>query len=139
MKCRKCKIEKAADAFYEGRRTCIRCMIENNYHNRDIWLLQWKEYFVKRYGNNPPCQVCGLSLDWFADDPKLRVCFDHRRGQELIKGQPIGFIRCRPCVQKHIAIFETCDFGILCSECNLRLPTVNRSSWLQNALKYSGI
>ncbi len=98
----------------------------------------WKTYFISQYGNSPICQICGKKLGWLTGIARLSVHFDHRwDGQETIKRQPTGWLATTPCILENIRIFESCCFGILCGECNIRLPTKNRIRWLTKAIKYT--
>ena len=54
----------------------------------------------------------------------------------IIKGGPQTFLSTRPYTEINKNIWESCDFGILCFECNLRLPTKNRENWLIKVISY---
>lgn len=96
----------------------------------------WKQYFIRRYGSNPQCQLCDTELAF--DIKGKAVCFDHRyEGQELIKGTPAAWYTSRPCTSENIQIFDSCDFGLLCSRCNNMLPTLNRDAWVEKLVKYN--
>jgi hypothetical protein len=138
MICRNCKVDRSYRSFMKGRRTCTQCIVKNNYKNRSKWLASWLSYLCD-VNPNPSCQVCGMKLTWQSGDRKTSVFLDHRRGGEPIKGAPYAWMRSRPCTDQHRLVFESCDFGILCNVCNLRLPTDNRKIWLQKAIKYAAI
>ena len=99
--------------------------------------LSWLSYFIEKYGENPSCSVCSLDLEWF-NNSKISVVFDHRlEGLESIKGKPSEWLSHNEFSEHNRKIWEDCNFGILCSSCNLRLPSMNRWQWLRNALDYA--
>ena len=84
----------------------------------------WHDYFKKRYGESPSCQICGKKLIWSSNKRTDVVYFDHRHdGNETIKTTPCCWWANRNCNEINIATWEQCDFGILCSKCNHKLPT----------------
>ena len=99
----------------------------------------WIDYFKTKYGNIPYCQICGRKLKWNRESKDLSeiVNFDHRNGgKEKIDMNPATWLRSHPPVPKNIEIWESCNFGILCRECNKLLPTKNRKEWLKKTYKY---
>lgn len=83
------------------------------------------------------CQVCGKRV-FFRPYANLdSMTFDHRRGNEPIRGSPSKWLVSHKYTPENEEIWKKCDFGILCSECNLRIPTINRIEFLRNALAYS--
>ena len=100
--------------------------------------VQWVSYFISRYGDIPFCQICGKKLAWHGFDKHLNtVQFDHRKKLSPIQKSPSLWWNVHPCNPKNIGIWEQCDFGILCLNCNTRLPTENREKWLNKALYYT--
>lgn len=86
--------------------------------NRD----NWAEYFTKRYGGHPECELCGKQLEWTGRSGNF-VTFDHRNGgEEYIKLGPSSW-KSQVFSLKNIKLWESCDFGILCTRCNSNLPT----------------
>jgi hypothetical protein len=85
---------------------------------------QWLKYFRIYFGAKPVCSLCRKRLYWTHKEHGKRVCFDHRTGSEPIKSKsPRTWIQNRPCNDENKAIFEKCNFGILCRACNLLLPS----------------
>jgi hypothetical protein len=106
----------------------------------DARMSDWRDYLQSRYGK-PSCQLCDKQLMWFGltPDKSSTVHFDHRHdGIEPIACQPTKWMRTRHCTPENQAIFEKCDFGILCDACNRMLPTRNRSQWLAKLEAYHG-
>lgn len=98
---------------------------------------EWKRYFQNKFGD-PFCECCHKALLWPGSENKLdTVHFDHRRGDEMIKQSPAFWTRDHAVTLENIAIFESCDFGILCNRCNMLLPTDNRLEWLEKATEYA--
>jgi len=98
---------------------------------------QWIAYFKNLYGINPKCQICKRELFWEHENHGKRVCFDHRHGSEsIIAKSPRTWIQNKPCDQKNIDIFMSCDFGLLCNNCNAMLPTKNRKKHAVNLVVY---
>lgn len=134
--CKKCHQIKPITSFKKSKRCisgrtglCKRCSV--------VGREAWNEFFVERYGANPKCQVCDKQLSWSLVDKTLRVNFDHRHnGDEAISKAPATWYRDRLCTDENIAIWESCDFGLLCIRCNQSLPTKNRKQWLQCVLDY---
>lgn len=86
------------------------------------------------------CQVCGKSIYFNKKNLKLSIHFDHKcGGDEVIKGSPYDWLRSHPRTPENEKIWNSCDFGMLCNKCNLKLPTKNRKQFLINAMRYSGI
>lgn len=97
---------------------------------------EWTLYFIERYGEYPKCEICGKTLTWKTDAPN-KVHFDHRYNNEVsIKNVPFQWVANHICSEKNRKIWLSCDFGILCTNCNLRLPTKDRLKFLCNIFKY---
>jgi hypothetical protein len=104
------------------------------------YVKKWKEFFIQKYGQNPKCQICSHELSWTQKHNKKSfvVHFDHRsEGKELIRISPSRWYGKIPCTESNIKIWQECNFGILCNQCNKKLPTLGRLEWLHKALKYS--
>lgn len=101
------------------------------------YLEQWLKFFISTYGNKPLCRICSKLLTFNTGNKSTTVNFDHRNGNEIITGTPCHFYRNRPCTLEHQKTWLSCDFGILCNDCNYRLPTLNRVDWLHAALSYT--
>ena len=157
--CSKCKREKSNSKFYARRdrkyglsvfcKVCERKRRLLGYRDKKEAInflkrlycnenkINWVEYFKKRYGEVPQCQICGKTLVW-AGLGKINevVHFDHKSKDLLISKSPMQWAADRPCTPETISIWESCNFGILCNVCNSRLLTEGRKRWLENALKY---
>ena len=82
------------------------------------------------------CQVCGKTIGFMNKENPIH--FDHRyEGKEPIKISPNRWLSQHPCTPENIIIWKSCDFGMLCRNCNPYLPTKNRKSFLLSALKYT--
>jgi len=97
----------------------------------------WKNYFIKKYGANPLCEVCKKQLQWIRKNAANNtVYFDHKSEGKYIKIVPSLWYRRHPCTEKNIKIWEKEAFGILCCRCNNFLPTENRLQWLKQITNY---
>lgn len=97
----------------------------------------WIDYFIEKYGEYPECMICKKQLFWESKKKEEIVHWDHRNGgKELIRHPPGVWIRYKQYNLKNKQIWESCDFGILCSICNIRLPTIDREFYFLEALKY---
>ena len=104
---------------------------------REEFQEKWKSILKIKYGDPPVCQVCGKILDYFTKDLKTIVNWDHRNGgNETIKNEPSRFLHGHAPTLKNIEIWDSCNFGILCPQCNKRLPTQNRVLWLNQIAQY---
>jgi hypothetical protein len=94
---------------------------------------KWQQFFRSVYGPKPSCQVCSTVLDFDLSS----VYFDHRlNGQEYIKIKPTRWAANHPCTEENRQIWLSCQFGILCHQCNIHLPTLNRRAWVENVMRY---
>lgn len=117
----------------KNRDLCNKKSEKNRNTNRAGWL----EYFKKRYSNIPVCQICGKTLKWHGNGTISEVAhFDHKK-VDLPIIAPGTFIAVKICTPENIAIWEACNFGILCNICNSNLLVKNRVKWLESALKYA--
>lgn len=102
-----------------------------------IWkqktLDSWKDYLP----NIVNCQICGKKLVFGSTNKKESIHFDHRNGgEEIIKITPSHWLRRTPRTPKTTEIWDSCNFGFLCEQCNMRLPTKNRKEFIKQAVKY---
>lgn len=82
------------------------------------------------------CEVCKTPIEFM--NKQRPIFFDHRNaGIEVIKTPPTNWISLRYATPKNIAIWKSCDFGMLCRYCNQFLPTKNRKEFLLKAIKYT--
>jgi hypothetical protein len=103
----------------------------------NAWIKRNIDSWRKLIPRSSYCQVCGKRIFFHPAANIESMVFDHRRGNELIQGKPYKWLTSHKCTPENERIWISCDFGVLCSSCNLRLPTVNRIEWLRNALEYS--
>lgn len=83
------------------------------------WL---NKVLVPTYGESPTCSICGKKLTWYSGKNSPRL--DHCSGKETkIKDAPILWVSKHACNKKNIRTFLDEEFGILCDQCNLKLPT----------------
>ncbi len=97
---------------------------------------KWSIYLKARYGENPKCEICNKELQYFSNNNGNSVHFDHTRPNVAIMIKPKTWLKSTPCIDDNIKIWESCSFGILCRNCNFRLPSLNREQWLDRVLKY---
>ena len=120
-----------ASGYYDRNRKRI------NKASRD-WqiktMLSWLPYLPE----NCKCEICNKELKLFGKKANTRVNFDHRNNNLPIKMHPSTWLRSRKPNPKNIAIWKSCNFGILCMKCNTTIPTNNRKEWLNRIIKYVG-
>lgn len=130
------RLLKASKEYYQNnkegiKKRCAKYMKDNPVKVR-VWQKRkmtkmrkaWKKYFDSRFPN-PSCQVCGKKLSFFHEDPRKTVIWDHRHGEgRVIKYQPARFFKRYPMNEKNIEIFNNEDFGMLCFNCNRRIPSI---------------
>lgn len=103
------------------------------YNNYKKALDSWKGFIPIE----STCQMCGKKLFFAGKNKKDSIHFDHRNGsKEIIKISPNHWLRKNPRNLETEKIWLSCNFGILCEECNLRLPTNNREQFVKNVNKY---
>jgi len=108
-------------------------------NRKSKYLLDWINYFSKKYPNSFYCGICGKELILSLTKHNKRkdvVHFDHRNGRNGIDS-PSDWLRSHPCNQENIKLWEGFNFGILCVSDNVSLPTNNRKEWLEAALRYT--
>lgn len=99
--------------------------------------LEWKKYFHEKYGDVLRCEICGQEVRLMAGNKKNgTVQFDHKRHDLPIRETPANWYTKHKCNEKNKALWDACDFGVLCGACNGNLPTKNRESWILRALSY---
>lgn len=84
------------------------------------------------------CQCCGRDIFFNSRDGKTTIHFDHRHGGDGAIARPAAWLRTHPCTSANKMLWDPCDFGMLCIQCNTSLPTVDRKLFLRNAVKYVG-
>jgi hypothetical protein len=94
----------------------------------------WRKYFPKKLN----CPLCNKSIRFSTGDKTKSFTFDHRHeGKEEIRMSPMQWLHKNPRTKNNQKIWESCDFGILCFQCNKSLPTLNRKKWVKNLVKYT--
>jgi hypothetical protein len=100
---------------------------------------RWEKIFLDSWKviipNQIKCELCGKDIFFVSKDKSTSIHFDHRHGRNVIK-LPGHWLRKHPLNKKNLAIWESCDFGMLCGTCNRTLPTDNRDEWFKNANRY---
>lgn len=140
--CRKCIMEinhntheKYKDERNERRRLDYKenpeIKIKTRAYVKEI-LEDWKAILPK----NPTCEICGKNLYYFSGKQHASVNFDHKHDNLPIKLTPCHWLKGHAPNEKHIKIWNECNFGVLCANCNLRLPTKDRKLWLERVTKY---
>jgi hypothetical protein len=104
---------------------------QKNLQHAKNMLMSWSNSFLQ-YSN---CEICNKPIKFL--DKHSPICFDHRYdGTELIQMHPSNWLARNRFSEENFEIWKKCDFGILCRQCNSRLPTKNRKEFLIGAIKY---
>ena len=114
------------------------------YSHRDEHLLYRRKYdeevlksWVGIIPEKTNCQMCGVEIFFNIRNQYKSIHFDHRHGgSEQIKNNPARWLRDHRRNSKTEAVWKSCDFGMLCMDCNRRLPTKDRIQFIINASKY---
>lgn len=86
------------------------------------------------------CQMCARDIYLIAKSCAKSIHFDHRNGGvEKIMGSPKHWLRRNVPTPENIGLWKSCNFGMLCWQCNRFLPTKNRRVLIENLMKYMGI
>lgn len=117
-------------AYYEQHKQRLRKQCRDNRKKR---LDKWLPYLIVV----PCCEMCGMKLIFFTSDKKRSIFFDHKTDDVPIKENPTHWLTKHPPSPKNRAIWNSCDFGILCNKCNATLPTKNRTIWIKRVIKYA--
>jgi len=112
-----------------------RCKICSSLYTRENQMklvVAWEPTILEIY-EEFRCQCCGVKLKWYlSGDGSDAVHFDHRVGDEPIN-KPANFIKTTTPTDEKIALFESCDFGMVCRRCNKLLgpPEGRKERWIQ--------
>ena len=99
---------------------------------RERYLKLWEDFIPIK----TQCQMCGKDIYFGCKDKKNAIHFDHRNeGFEVIE-KPQNWLAAHPRTPENEKIWLSCDFGMLCDLCNMRLPTKNRKEFIMKATKY---
>ena len=101
---------------------------------REKRLNGWRSLF-----SNPSyCEICDEQITFNSGNFRTSIYFDHKHeGKEKIKERPTGWLANHERTPENEAIWKSCNFGILCLNCNGNLPTKNRIKFLKRALEYA--
>lgn len=103
-------------------------------------LAAWEQLLLQKYGAFI-CECCGTPLTFQtvgAGKVATTIQWDHRTGTEEVKS-PSTWLVSRFPTEENIGIWNGCDFGMLCSFCNLKLGSpFEREVRLLLALSYIG-
>lgn len=93
----------------------------------------WESFFPK----TSRCQICRKKLYFNSGDKRIAIHFDHRHeGKRVIKRSPSTWLRSHTRTPEREKLWKSCDFGILCEQCNRLLPTKNRKKIVRRIVKY---
>lgn len=96
-------------------------------------LKSWEGLIPKEYN----CMICGREIYFNKENRLKAINFDHRmEGGEDIKGSPAQWLSKHRRNSKNEIVWKNCRFGMLCLNCNTRLPTKNRKEWMESACRY---
>ena len=118
-----------------GREDHLRNKDRNNKKYREAQSIRkkrWEGILPRRTS----CEVCGKDIYFVHKEHNNRICFDHKTDDVVIKINPSSWLRQKVPSSKNVKIWKSCDFGMLCSECNIAIPTRDRKEWLKNITKY---
>lgn len=83
------------------------------------------------------CEMCGKDIYFSSGDKLKSINFDHRHGGlEAIKESPTNWLGKHRRTPEKEKIWLSCDFGMLCRDCNMKLPTENRQQFKINVNRY---
>lgn len=85
---------------------------------------------------NPQCEICRKNLEYASGKIGTNVIFDHKTSDIFIRTAPTSWLSTHKPSKENIEIWKSCDFGILCSRCNLSLPTKKRKEWFYRIKDY---
>jgi hypothetical protein len=111
------------------------------WHNEN--LAAWKPVIKAIYGitDNFNCQVCRKKLNFLKLGNGYKgndvICFDHKKDNIAIKKSPSSWLSSHSPTPKNIEFFKSCNFGILCHNCNIQLGSPeNRKKRLLQQIRY---
>jgi hypothetical protein len=96
---------------------------------------------IKQQHDSFACEICGLKLVFFvAGNGKTPgvIHWDHRAGNEPIKKLPATWLMVHPATPENIALWNQCNFGMLCVNCNVMVGSPeNRRERILRMLAYT--
>lgn len=90
--------------------------------------------FIPRETN---CQCCGKLIFFASQIKKNAIHFDHRNGKAKDILSPTGWLKRNKRNSQNELLWKSFDFGMLCRECNLFLPTNNRIEFIKRVVAYA--
>jgi hypothetical protein len=130
--------------YYHANKKVLRPKIEayrlKNMAKRNAYSIRSRDHVRQTWVGVIPemtqCQMCGKDIYFNAGVMGKAICFDHRwGGQEAIKN-PSAWLSTYAWSAEKEKIWRSCDFGMLCSLCNIRIPTKDRKLFADNLLRY---
>lgn len=82
------------------------------------------------------CQICGRKIIFNSGIRSESIHFDHKHSNTPIKKSPSTWLNAHGRNPKNEAVWISCDFGMVCHQCNKGLPTENRNQYVKNVCKY---
>lgn len=130
-----------ARKYYNNKPLEEKQRIENYVKKRQSISLKKWEKIIKKQRGKFKCEICGKILVFTSrgnGNGYLRTIYwDHRTGDELIKIPPSNWLLSHISNKKNIKIWNSCDFGMLCMECNKKVGgPYNRKFFIKNVYKY---
>lgn len=120
--------QKAKEYYIKNKEKIKKRVHEKADNNLKSW-----ELIIPKETN---CQICGKKIYFRNYNRKIAIRFDHRHENEPIKGKPCEWLRYHSYTYENNKIWKSCNFGMLCFECNIFLPLINRKDFIINIVKY---
>jgi len=130
------RIRKRHQEYYKKHRIKIRkqsnAYLRNKYRAN---LSSWIDIIPKQ----TQCEICGKKIYFNKLNRQEAIHFDHRNnGIEEIKTTPATWLFRHNRTADNEAIWNKCNFGMLCGRCNSILPTKNRKEFIKKIINYIG-
>lgn len=93
---------------------------------------KWKPFFPEIIS----CEICGKELVFYSGDINKTVHFDHKFYPHPLKLSPSTWLRSNTPTPEKVALFNSFNFGRLCSSCNPRIPTATREAFIFGLVRY---
>lgn len=137
--------ERMKKYYKENREKILAHVKERAKNNPQEVIARSRRYRARVYSDwagyipeKTECEICGKVI-YFRGHPRGEIiCFDHKSENCAIKVSPSTWLNLHYKTEKNIKIWESCNFGLLCTRCNVRMPTKNRIEWLRKAVQYAG-
>ena len=109
---------------------------KNNYPKLKEWRKKRIDGWLQILPKETQCAICNSLIVYNSKNMEESIHFDHRLGDELIKGNPSEWLRSHRCTEENIKIWKSCNFGMLCNACNRHFPVKSREEWMLNRIRY---